>query len=332
MNARELAAPVALVDGDGRLSPAAHGWARRPIIDGRLTAQWPRKRRWHHWGVLDDRQYISLTVADLDVTTVGALAAYDFETGARRWRVGVARGGAGQAWPDVPGSGRVRFAAQGLSLDFSDDRDRTRLEGGWRNFSVAIDVHRPEDHETLNVVVAPRADRFLYTSKQIGYRAEGEIRWNGSARSLGRNAFAGLDYARGVWPADVRWRWAAGAAVIGGRAIAVNLGAEWTDGAITENAITIDGRLHKIHEPVRIAPAAGSDGAHGWILANARIDLRFTPRHRETPGANLGVLRTRLDHGLGRFDGSIVTDDGEKIAVSFPGWCEQYTLRTLGRG
>lgn len=318
----EVATPVSLCAVDGRLNRAAVGWSRRPLTTCNLAGHWPRKKRWHHWGVLDAEQYLTITCADVDLFSVAAVMSIDLVSGERRRRVGVARGGCGRDWPEVPGGGAVRFAAQGLSVELVDELGLTRLAASWRRFRAEVSVTRPPAHETLNVVVPRGDDRFMYTSKQMALPASGEVSWGGRSRRFGAGAFAALDYARGVAANRIDWHWACAAGAAGPRAVGVNLGAGWTDGTgTTENALLVDGVLQKLHGDVGFARDPAAPGA--WRIQGPRVDLRFTPRRRERPGANLGVFAATLDHGIGAFEGTVVADDGSALAVELSGWCEQ---------
>ena len=63
------------------------------------------------------------------------------------------------------------------------------------------------------------------------------------------DAWATWDFGRGRWPRTVVWNWGSGAGVSDGRRIGLQLGGKWTDGTpMTENAIFVDGRCHKLGE------------------------------------------------------------------------------------
>jgi hypothetical protein len=321
---RELVQPVRLCRSDGALDPDAVGWSRRPLHDCYLGEPRGRRKRWHHWAVLDRDRYLTLTCADVDLAAVGVVMLVDLESGRRTFRFGIARGGRSEGWPSTPGHGQARFAGQGLRLEFTDGPTATRLSA--RAFGLSADIQVARADESLNVVVPRDGDSYLYTSKQIGLAAEGEIRWWGQTRRLKEGAFAGLDYARGRWPLKVAWHWAAGAGTAGGRPASINLGAGWTDrSGVTENALIVGGRLHKLHDDVQFTrePRAPGSALQDWRIRGPRVDLLFSARQRLDLGANLGFIGASLDHGIGAFRGHLFSDQGERLEVAMGGWCEQ---------
>src|SRR6185436_3904336 len=129
----------------------------------------------------------------------------------------------------------------------------------------------------LNVVIPFSERRFQFTSKQNTLPAEGEVRVPGRAFSFSphNQSFACLDYGRGLWPYRTTWNWASASGVQDGRTIGLQLGGRWTDGTgMTENALCLDGRLHKIGDDVQFAYDT-RDFMKPWTLSSPRVALRF---------------------------------------------------------
>jgi hypothetical protein len=98
----------------------------------------------------------------------------------------------------------------------------------------------------------------------------------------------------------------------------MNLGGQWTDGTgVTENGFVVDGRLHKIAEPVdfEVDRRAFMKPWRIRTRGSARVDLRFTPRTERKVKVPLGIAGVELHQHMGRFDGSFVEDAGEVISV-----------------
>jgi hypothetical protein len=324
----EITAPIALCDARGNLNRAAIGWSRRPLHTCELTGRFPNKRRWHHWGVVDRDVYATITLADIDLFMVAAVMVVDLASGKKRQWVGGGRRGGSQTWPKVPGTGRAQLHSLGLTIDLEDRGDETRLFATTPGVRIDVTVSRPEALDTMNVVVAPSDDAFLFTSKQMALPARGAITWGKRRWDLTPDAFAGLDWARGVWPAGAKWRWGCGAGTAGGHQVVVSIGAEWTDDApVNENAFVIDGRLQKVDAHHTITRADGPKGS--WRLEGPQADLTFSPHQRIRPGANLGVVAAVVDHSVGTFTGTIVPNDGAPLTVALTGWCEEVRLGLL---
>ena len=111
-------------------------------------------------------------------------------------------------------------------------------------------IVRPENHETLNVVIPWNENRFQFTSKQECLPAQGRVRIGDQETQFrAGEAFACLDFGRGVWKYASSWNWAAFSGRSGDHVIGANMGGKWTDGTgFTENGLVIDGKLIKIGE------------------------------------------------------------------------------------
>jgi hypothetical protein len=287
---KELVEPVDLCLADGGLNPAAVGWSRRPVHRCNLGRG---GKRWDFWGVTDGKLFLEALVARVELGAMGHVALTDLETGARSDRPApFAR--AVSLGDKAGAASSCRWL--GVELALASDR----LVGRARDleFDLALSV----DQDSLSTVV-PRPDRFWYTSKHVGVRARGRI----AGRDF--DGWATLDYGRGRWPTrGTRWNWAVGAAP----GIAFNLGARWTDGTgATENGLIVDGKLTKIHTPVRF----GED----FSIEGDEVSLRFTPKLERRIGfPPFAGLKWRA----GRFDGQVLNHRIDGLI----GWAEALDL------
>jgi hypothetical protein len=195
---------------------------------------------------------------------------------------------------------------------------------------VDLRVERPPAHETLNVLVPWSSRRFQFTSKQCALPARGEVVVDGRRYPFAEDtdAFACLDHGRGVWPYRTRWNWGNASGRRAGRTLGLNLGGQWTDGTgTTENGLVIDGRLHKIHEPVRWEYAP-RDLARPWRVRSPRVDLTFTPAFERRAAGNFGLLSARLGWCFGMWSGVVIDDDERPIEIDrLRGWAEEVHAR-----
>jgi hypothetical protein len=144
-------------------------------------------------------------------------------------------------------------------------------------------------------------------------------------------AFGCLDFGRGVWPADCAWNWASASGLQDGHVLGLQLGGLWTDGTgMTENALCVDGRLHKLHEDV-VFTYDRRDFMAPWTIrtpASDRVDLTFAPFFERTNRVELGIARSEVHQMFGRFSGAVVTGDGTRIRiVDMVGWAEEHRAR-----
>jgi hypothetical protein len=312
---RELTAPVEVADAAGRLRREAIGWARHPLLRCPLPAGVSRAHAFNYWCVMDREAALMVLVADVGAAAVALLSFQDHDARAPAAEtVWVRPFGLPARLPDDP-RGDLAIDARRLRLELRAAGDDLRISGDartllGRRLEVDVTVERPRAQETVNVLVAWDDERFHVTSKQPALAARGTVRAGGREHRFS-GAFACLDYGRGRWPSRVAWGWAFAAARAGGRTIGFNLGARWTDGTgVTENALVVDGRVHKIADAVDFDP--------DWRIrarAGGRVDLRFTPRRERVVRVPLGVVSVALRQCVGWFSGTLVDDAGERVAI-----------------
>jgi hypothetical protein len=176
----------------------------------------------------------------------------------------------------------------------------------------------------MGVVVPWSARRFQYTVKDVARPALGRLWVDGVEHPVAAgDSWAVLDHGRGRWPYAVHWNWGAGSGLVDGRVIGVQVGGRWTDGTgSTENALVVDGRVHKISEELSWSYDT-RDWLAPWRVRGDLADLTFTPFWNHSSATNLGVLAQRANQCFGHWSGWMRDDAGEPVSVDgVLGWAE----------
>lgn len=332
----ELTVPVDLCDARGNLNPAAVGWSRHSLHNCNVAGHAPRKKRWNYWALNTDDFLFSATIADVDHYVLAFVYFFEFASGRFIERTAILPPGALELPPRVRAD--IVFTQGRRSVAMTNERKGTRLRIEWPDFGdVALDVdllvEQPRDHETMNVVIPWSRERFQFTSKQNCLPVTGTIALGDEKIRIARkdDAFACLDFGRGVWKYRTAWNWASASARLSdGRPLGIQLGAKWTDGTgMTENAIFIDGRISKLSEDIPFVYDE-SDFMKPWRIKSKsrRVDLRFTPFRERVAKAKTGILSSEVHQMFGHYDGTLVADGGERIAVDHVlGWIEEHKAR-----
>jgi hypothetical protein len=314
MSEREIVAPVAIADAEGRLARDAIGWARHPVQQCALAGS--RVVRFDYWCLCNGASALTLLFADVGFLGAALVSFLDFSARRPKERVAVQPGGLALA--DTP-RGDVSLAARGLRLSLRNRDDAMHVSGEVRTLlgtHVAIDlvVERPRTHETVNVLVPWDDTHFHFTSKQQALPVRGTVAVGRRVHRFADRAFACMDFGRGRYPASIDWCWGFAAGRSGARTLGFNLGGKWTDGTgVTENALVIDGRVHKIADAVDFTIARRGP----WRVrtrTSDRVDLRFEPLTERAFAIPLGICA--LDQRMGKWSGTVVDDAGEAIAIS----------------
>ncbi|MBE7325828.1 DUF2804 domain-containing protein [Nocardioides sp. Y6] len=321
MTEREITEPVDLCLPDGRLNPAAVGWTRTPLHRANLKG-WGRAKRWEYWGIVTPTHVVGVVLSSLDYAGVPSLYVLERATG-REWAEdGLVPLGRGVVLPEVSGRGLARTSGGGVRITLDQRPDSTSIAAQAGAVEIHLDVPLPPGHESLGVVVPWSETRFQYTVKDVARPVSGTLTIEGVTHEVGEGSFAVLDHGRGKWPYSMTWNWGAG--YDPARRVGLQVGGQWTDGTgSTENALFVDGRLHKISDVLEWSYDR-ADWLKPWHVGGPRVDATFTPFHERVATTNLVVLAGETHQCFGHFSGWATTDDGERVSLDgLVGWVEE---------
>jgi hypothetical protein len=333
----ELTQPVDLCDSSGDLNPEAVGWSRRPLHRCNLKGHWPRKKRWNYWAVVSPTHLFSVTLSDVDYLGLPFIYILNFETKAFAEKTLLKPFGAGIELPPAVDADVV-YEDPAMPILMLQNEQGVQLEVSCPDFDgkplqVDLQVYYPENHESLNVVIPWSEKRFQFTSKQNTLPAVGMIEWGDERIVFDReDTFACLDFGRGIWPFECFWNWSSFSTRLkDGRTVGVNLGAGWTDGTgMNENGLCIDGKLIKLSEDMAFEYDT-EDFMAPWQLSTSvtdRVNLIFTPFFERTAKTDALVISSEVHQMIGRFTGTLKTDEGELIQIEDAiGWAEDHNAR-----
>src|SRR6185503_1450500 len=206
---RELTAPIDLCDPQGRLSPAAVGWSRVPLVRANLRGHWPRKKRWNFWNWISPRFVFQVTLADIDYAAFCQVTFIDFDT--KQTLAGTA-----PAWPGSFAmtehvARTVEF--RGRSMRYANVQDGGTIKvdfsgaaTGGEQIVADFVVRTPPGQESLNVVVPWTAARFQLNSKHNTLPCKGSVSVGGTRYAMEPDTCHGVqDFGRGIWPYRSFW-------------------------------------------------------------------------------------------------------------------------------
>ncbi len=330
---KELTTPVDLCSPDGSLNREAVGWSRTPLVSANIEGRWPRKKRWNFWNWIGRRFSLSAVVADIDYASFLQYVFIDFESGEEVEGIDVRRPGfvsmpvqvdVGIVWESDKALFTIRPDGEALEVELD-------APVGGRRLKASLRVHKPRDHQSLNVVV-PWTDRlFQLNSKHNTLRTEGAIQSGDRVYDVdGQGCHAVQDWGRGVWPYRSCWNWAVCTGEVDGELVGINLGDRWTTGTgSNENGLMIGGRLHKIMEDIDWDYDA-ENWWHPWTLRTQNsdtVDLTLRPFHVHSTRLNAGILSTGGTNAFGSWHGRIRADGRELVIDGQVGWAEEFVHR-----
>jgi hypothetical protein len=207
------------------------------------------------------------------------------------------------------------------------------FKGRTKSAAVSADfmVRKPPNNESSTGIVPWTADRFQLNCKENTRPCAGTVTVGGRRYEMDPNeCHAVQDFGRGMWPYRSFWNWGVGTGGQDGRRIGINVGAKWTTGTgANENALCIDGKLHKIMEDLVWDYDAGAP-MQSWRVRSTHshvVDLTFRPLVEHRSNLNIGLLASGGVCVFGRWSGTIRVAGDSLRVTDLPGWAEEFSHR-----
>lgn len=340
----ELIEPGKLLNPDGSLAQV--GWSRQPLLDCNLEnarfyrikpLQFLRIKRWDYYAVFTPRLFFSATIAHLGYAGNIFVYVVDFEQKAYHEEGLVIPMGRGIELPRNSDDGVARYEGKDVRLFFHTSAGKHRLEVSWKQFEkgrgieAEVVLNRLPKHESMNIVIPFGKGRFYFNRKINCMPAEGFVKYGERTENLLPNDSVGsLDWGRGIWEYRSFWNWASASGFLPDRrTIGLNLGRGFGDTSrATENAIILDGRIHKLGE-VTIDYTA-DDYMRPWRFTDVegRLNLTFTPFLERVARTNLGIIFSEVHQMFGHYSGTTVLEDGAVLHIDgLRGFAEEHHAR-----
>ena len=319
---------------------------RQPLLDANLedvhfyrvkSLQKFRLKRWDYYAVFYPQGFFSATIADLGYAGNIFIYILDYSANLLYEEGKVIPLGRDILLPRNSTGGESLYQANGFYLQFRVTPNGRYLSLDWptfdhgRGIQAELELSCPPEHESMTVVIPIRPGRFYYNRKTNCMPATGRIGYGNALFDLQPDtALGSLDWGRGVWDYASYWNWASASGFLpDGRTIGLNFGAGFGDTShATENCLVLDGCIHKLDQvPFQYDP---KNYLEPWIFKDNqnRLDLRFVPFKERIATTNLGVIRSEVHQMFGRYQGRLVSDEGEEILLSdLVGFAEEHRAR-----
>lgn len=333
---KEITAPIDLCDAEGRLLRDSVGWSRHPLIRCNVKGHPLRKKKWNYWCITSSDCLFSVTISNIDYAGVMFVYMLDLHTLDFYEKTELVPFAVGCGMPEEVNAS-VHFGGKKLQINFDYESGITAIrvkcdDFGGKALKADLRISCPDGHETLNVVVPWSDQRFQFTSKQNCLPARGTLHWGEREYVFQEaDAFACLDFGRGVWRYKSKWNWGSASGLKDGRTVGITFGGQWTDGTgVTENGIVVAGKLYKIGEDI-VWTYDRKDYMKPWQLRTAetdRVNLEFVPIYERIAKTKAVIIDSEVHQMIGHYSGYVITDEGEKIEIeSMLGWAEDHQAR-----
>ncbi|TGK80461.1 DUF2804 domain-containing protein [Leptospira montravelensis] len=351
-NQKEIKSPVSLLLVDGKLNVS--GWSRYPnfqINESFIKVDPKRYKRWEHYTFYNEKFGGAVTVTDIGNLAMGSIELLDFSTG----KVIFSK-------TELVRPGEILFptnTTDPIEFKKGDQFIRITKLKGKRVIAYSIigdsnaefikgNLELEEKAQEALAVITPFSEStFFYEYKMPSLLCKGSIQHNDIKYEFNDKSYAVLDWGRGTWPEQNKWLWAAGAGLVDGELLSLNLGYGFgIPNNATENGIVYKGKVHKLDKVTWKYDVTDYKKPWKFISNEGRMELDFTPvylLHSDidlmgmigflkqlyqnfTFSEILELLKTEayLNKAFGYYNGYVVLDNGTKLVVKdLAGFAEQ---------
>ena len=326
----EITKAIPLLDEKGNLTEAGYAKRLLPVYDRtKVKGGFARLKEWDYYYVGNDRFGIALTIADNSYMGLDSVSFLSFE--GTPWEITKSpmrvftMGKTGL--PATSERGITRISGKGYSLSFTVGDGKRHLLAHMADFKdgkpIDIDVTLTKEPEESIVICTPfeKEAHFYYNQKINCMRAEGTVKLGEEVYTFDpAESFGVLDWGRGVWTYHNTWYWGSASGLADGVDIGFNIGYGFGDtSAASENMVFYDGRAHKLSQVKFNIPMKNGkeDYLSPWTFTSddGRFEMDFVPVINRASCTDVKLIKSDQNQVFGRFTGTVVLDDGTKIAV-----------------
>ena len=327
---RRMVTPGYLHDEKGRLAETGYATSLIKTYDRKRIAANPlRIKEWDYYLIQSDRYALALTIADNGYMGLDSVSLLDFDD---PWEKTVSKMSilplGKRNLPPTSEKGISKSQGKGYEIVFENDGKKRRLYGHMDDFKdgapIFFDVTLTAEPRDSMVIVTPFTEdpkAFYYNQKINCLRAEGKAEWNGNEYLFApAHSFAVLDWGRGVWTYENTWYWGSASGLADGVPFGFNIGYGFGDtSAASENMLFYDGVAHKISQVKFEIPM--KDGKEDYLAPwrftsdDGRFEMDFAPIIDRASCTDFKILCSDQHQVFGRFTGTVVLDNGRKIAI-----------------
>ena len=299
-----------------------------------------RIKEWDYYIVTDGKKAVALTVADNSYMSMASVSFLDFINPKFKTTSEIKFFSLGKLnMPSCPEEGDVRYRSKKVQISIERKENCRILKCKYKNFWDKTDFECeltltdfPRDQMTIATPFhKPRA--FYYNTKINCMKASGYCIVKGERLEFSpENSLGTLDWGRGVWTYKNTWYWSSlQTRLEDGRTFGFNLGYGFGDTtAASENMLFVDGIAHKLDRVTFEIPTkkGKDDFLSPWKFRDneGRLNLDFVPILDRKDITDLGILASKQHQVFGKFSGTVVLDDGQKLELTnLLGFAEKVT-------
>ncbi|MGF6376325.1 hypothetical protein M2140_001397 [Clostridiales Family XIII bacterium PM5-7] len=320
-----------LLDEQGHLTEPGYATALLPVYRrSAIKAPGWRIKEWDYYYVGNEDYGIALTIADNSYMGLDSISFLDFNTPWEHTASPMTFFTGGKiGLPASSAYGITTHQGKHHSITFDVSEQVRKLTFHMDNFyqgkpisGVITLTEPPCDSMVIATPFAGKPKHFYYNQKINCLPASGSFTFDGTEYTFDpANSFGVLDWGRGVWTYKNTWYWGSASGLADGVPFGFNIGYGFGDtSAASENMLFYNHKAHKLDQVEFHIPKT-ADGKEDYLKPwtftsnDDRFALDFVPIIDRFSDSNVLVIRSNQHQVFGKFNGTVILDDGTKVQV-----------------
>ncbi len=315
------------------------GYATLPVFNYSrkdIKASIWRIKEWDYYAVLNQRQGITFTIADLGYSAMVTVVLLDFEKPKKHNKTKLLWFPFGKMnLPTSSLEGDTVYHSTDFNLEFLRLPDKRIIKAFVKGFEdnkdLKVSLELEDLHDESMVIATPWKENklaFYYNQKINCMPSSGVVELGSEKITFNKSdTFSVLDWGRGVWTYKNTWYWSSLSGIVNGKRFGFNLGYGFGDtSSASENMLFFDGKAHKL-DKIEFQ-LDDKDLMQEWSFKDNqnRVDLILKPLLDRPDQMNLGIIKNIGHQIFGLFSGTVVLDDGSKLMIKeMLGFAEKIT-------
>ncbi len=296
-------------------------------------------KEWDYYLIYNDDYAVALTIDDNSYMGMVSASLINFKEAKEKTTSIISLFTNGKTnLPSTSKIGDIKVNSKKANIEFLNDGETRTLKLDMKKFdkekSLKLEFKLTDEPVDSMVIATPFKENkkaFYYNQKIVGMKAEGYVIYGDKRIEFSKDNTLGLlDWGRGVWTYKNTWYWGAGHGYVDNKLVGFNIGYGFGDtSAASENMVFVDGKAHKLDQVTFNIPKdenGNDDYLKPWTFTSndKRFEMDFTPIIDRKSKTSVGIICSDQHQVFGKFNGTIVLDDGSKIILKdFTGFAEK---------
>lgn len=276
-------------------------------------------KEWDFYQISDTQKVLQLTIGHTSYATSVSANLFFIDSG-RKLTCGITKPFSISMELNGETAHTLEYSKRGFAMKFIVEDDRRLLtlnaddkEYGEVNIHIELYNCAPEKEKLVIATPFSKKGQFYLNYKENCFVARGEAHFGGECLTFAEDAYALLDWGRGVWPYSHEWYWGNGSTKANGCFFGFNIGWGFGDTRkATENMFFYNNKAYKLGQ---VFSTVLSDGATRYRDEDGRFDFIATPVFDNFTATKLLIVNNICHQVFGRWNGSVILDTGEAIKV-----------------